>query len=131
MHPTSADWVKMLPAVSKFMQDCFPDRQRVTLLLDGEKILRTPEARTAMKQHGLSVLPNWPSNSPDLNPQENIWGWALPKLRRVEKKSDSLAVFKRRAIAMCKSYTSPEKMVPSLANRIAKCLERNGGHVGK
>ena len=36
------------------------------------------------KAHGcnVEVLPNWPPNSPDLNPIENIWGWLKGEINK-------------------------------------------------
>ena len=84
-----------------------------------------------MKDNGLRVLPKWPAHSPDLNPAENMWGWTEAKLLRVEKKTDSLPVFKRRVVEICKKYPLPAKLAPALAERIRICVERKGGHTGK
>ena len=46
------------------------------------------------KKWGLRVLKKWPPYSADLNPQENVWGWAEPELRRAEANSDTLVTFK-------------------------------------
>ena len=94
-----------------------PSRARHTLFLDGEKILRTPEAVGAMSKSGVRVLPDWPPHSPDLNPQEHMWAWAEPRLRKEEKTSDSFSVFQRRALVVCKKYPAPEKLVPGMAER--------------
>ena len=131
LHPTSEDWMKMVPRVYDFLRSCFPARAAYTLLLDGETILRTPEALDVMKKHGIRISPNWPAHSPDLNPQENMWGWVEPKLRKEEKKTDTFAVFKRRVLAVCKKYPAPEKLVPGLAQRIATCLALGRAHLGK
>lgn len=131
LYPKTEDWVKMVPRIAGFLKDCFPDRRTFTLLLDGETILRTDEAQAAMTEHGLKVLPDWPPHSPDLNPQENMWAWAEPRLRKAEKKTDSFAVFKRRVAAVCKKYPSPARLVPDLAKRIDICMKRRGAHVGK
>ena len=50
---------------------------------------------------------------------------------RVEKKTDTVPVFKRRVADTCKKYPSAAKLVPALADRIRICVERKGGHTGK
>ena len=84
----------MIPRVAGFLQAEFPDMTSHTILLDGEPLLHTDEAKTKMASNGLRVLPDWPAHSPDLNPQENVWSWAKKELRRAERKSDTFAVFK-------------------------------------
>ena len=131
LHPTNDDWIKMVPRVHDFLHACFPGRAVYTILLDGETILRTEEACESMENHGLRVLPNWPAHSPDLNPQESMWAWVEPRLRKEEKKADSFPVFKRRVLAVCKKYPGAGKLVAGLVQRIATCLARRGAHVGK
>ena len=72
-----------------FLADAFPGRSSYTLLLDGESIMRTPAAKTAMKECGVSLVSPWPPHSPDLNPQENVWAWAEKELRRKEELTDT------------------------------------------
>ena len=121
----------MARRVGPFMRLAFPSRKTNTILLDGEKLLHTDAARAAMKKEGLRPLPSWPPESPDLNPQENVWAWAEPKLRRAEAKADSFKKFKQRVVSVCQKYPSGEKLVESLAGRVERCLKLRGGSTGK
>lgn len=53
LYPTSKDWVKLFrDRVVPFLQGVFPGRQRITVLLDGEKLMHTDEAKSAMRESG-------------------------------------------------------------------------------
>ena len=117
--------------VGPFLRQVFPRQNVRRVLLDGEKIMHTPDAKAVMREEGVATLRGWPSRSPDLNPQENVWAWADDHLRKQEKKKDSIAVFKRRVVASCESYPSKLALVPSLAGRMSKCVKRRGDNIGK
>jgi transposase len=101
------------------------------MLLDGETILHTKDAKAAMREEGLAIVPRWPAHSPDLNPQENVWAWAETHLRKKEKKNDLLSTFKRRVAESCKKHPSKEVLVSSMSARIAECARRRGANIGK
>ena len=101
MRLDSKEWVKILRRrVGPFMRSAFPERSKCTILFDGETLLHTDDAKAAMRQAGLRALPAWPSHSPDLNPQENVWAWAEPHLRKAEAKADTFAKFKQRVCSV-------------------------------
>ena len=131
-YPTSSDFVKMVNnKLGPFLRTALPHRTSYKLLLDGETPMHTPEAKAALKANRISLLPDWPAHSPDLNPQENVWGWAEPQLRKTEKQTDSVATFKKRVFAICKQYPGGAKLVPGLAKRMAECIKRQGAPIGK
>lgn len=109
-----------------FLQECFPDRTRFRILLDGEKLLHAPHAKEACDEVGIELLDSWPHYSPDLNPQENVWPWVESQLRKSECKTDTFAVFKRRLLQVGKTYPDAAKLIPSMHDRIADCLRGKG-----
>ena len=90
------------------------------------------EAGAALRAKGFGcrALPGWPATSPDLNPQENVWSWAEDELRRKEKASDTLDTFTRRVLDVTKRYPSGSKLIPSMAKRVAKCIQKRGAPIG-
>ena len=59
--------------VAPFLKRCFPEKRSYRILLDGESLLRSKPAKKEMKKHSISVIPDWPPHSPQLNPQEHVW----------------------------------------------------------
>ena len=82
------------------------------------------------KHFNIKVLPHYPPNSPDLNPQENVWGWGETELRKLEKKRDTFATFEKKVLQAVSAYPGSAKLVLSMAKRIQICLDqalRGGG----
>ena len=107
----------------------FPSKRKFQILLDGEKILHKPMAKKVMDEHGVSVLPQWPKYSPDLNPQEHVWGWADKELRKMGTANDSFETFQTKVIKAVNKYPGSEKLVASMARKIATVLETNTGEM--
>ena len=101
-------------------------RRRLRILLDGEPLLHAPPAQAAFAQFGIEVLPNWPSYSPDLNPEENIWPWVLRQLRNRQHYTTSFAAFKAKVLSLVRAFPGKEKLIGSMAARLQQCKERQG-----
>ena len=123
----SEQWAKEVKKrVVPFFKKAFPGKSSFTILLDGEKLLHAPVAKAAMTAGGIKIFPGWPKYSPDLNPQENVWAWAEPKLRKSEAANDSFEVFQKKTLKAVLAYPATVKLIPSMARRCKAVVDRKG-----
>jgi hypothetical protein len=82
-----------------------------------------------IKEH-IQLIENWPSNSPDLSPIENLW--AILKLRLQEKAFATLDELK---ILMIQEWDSLEislinSLIDKIPERMELCLKQSGKQIG-
>ncbi len=80
---------------------------------------------TWFKDHGIPVL-NWPANSPDLNPIENLWGIVKRKMRYARPNN---AEELKAAIRATWALITPEqchRLIDSMPRRIAAVIQAKG-----
>ena len=129
---TTEQWVSDIKThVAPFLKKSFPSLSSYMILLDGEPLLHAPEAKAMMAKYNIKVLPGWPKYSPDLNPQENVWAWAEPKLRALEKSGDTFEKFEKHVLTAVRAYPSSSQAVGSMAKRCKLVEEAKGGMIGK
>ena len=112
--------------LAPFLKRSFPTLASFEILLDGEKLLHAPAAKKAYKDCNITTLAQGPKYSPDLNPQENVWGWAENKVRELETKNTAFPAWQHKCLEAVKAYPGKEKLVGSLAKRVSMLHDREG-----
>jgi len=76
----------------------------------------------------INILPSWPPISPDLNPNENVGGWANRKAKAAGCKNEEcrdtvLSILKGVPLEMCKALQD------SIPRRPAECIKNDGDRI--
>ena len=131
---TTEMWAKHVKTkVGPFLKKSFPSLRSYQILLDGEKLLHAPVGKTALRLQNITILPGWPKYSPDLNPQENVWAWVEPELRKREKATDTFKDFGVKVVSAVNAYpaASKLKLIPAVSRRCKAVLDRSGAMLDK
>ena len=108
-------------------------RQGITnwqLQQDGARAHTAKQTGAFFKQEGVSVLPNWPPNSPDLSWIENLWGIVDKKLRKQNYANFEEFCSELRRIWDEVPVQTLQKLEKTMRSRMQICIDRKGGHVG-
>lgn len=75
----------------------------------------------------VDILPDWPPNSPDLSPIENVWSYVQQQANKAGCKTfdEFSATVQSTFASLSKSYIN--NLFDSMKNRVEQCLERKGG----
>ena len=96
---------------------------------DGATIHQSRETQEWLKSKQISVL-EWPANSPDLNPIENLWGTLTRAVfangRQFNTKEElKTEIFKQWTLIKPRELTNFVKSIP---NRIYEVIAKHGGN---
>jgi transposase len=85
------------------------------------------EAWNQKQDAHVTLLPNWPPNSPDLNPIENLWGFMSSQINARGCKTFKEYQQELHKIAKGIPLTYFTKLVQSMPKRMAACIAAGGG----
>jgi len=100
-------------------------------LQDGAPCHKAKKVTTFLASQPFSVM-DWPGNSPDLNPIENLWSIMKRKLKEGPKLSNMAALMSNIKLIWVREVSKElcKKLARSMPSRIKQCLE-NGGQMTK
>ena len=96
---------------------------------DSAPIHRAKKVKKWMSDRNIEHL-NWPGNSPDLNPIENLWKHLKQKV--MKKHPKSLADLKETIFSVWRNELPKDlckKLALSMKTRISMVLKNKGGHI--
>ena len=92
--------------------------------MDNDPKHKSKSTQNFLASNSIKVL-SWPSQSPDLNPMENVWA---DLKRRVEIRNPKNEQELRDAIEIEWENVNTENLVNSMGRRLKECIDANGGH---
>lgn len=97
---------------------------------DGDPKHRARSTTEYMEKNGITVLEDWPAQSPDLNPIEHIWHHLKLKLSTYEKKAKGVHELWERVEKEWETFdeNTCRRYIDSMPARIKAVIDAKGGH---
>lgn len=121
-------WEKLVPETRQLFNAAGAGEP--TFLLDNAPAHAAKATKKFLADKGVQVMPNWPSNSPDLNPIENVWGIMKQQVYRQQyTKLEELKAAVLLAWAALPQSTL-RNLMAGMHKRVEKVLRLRGGYIG-
>lgn len=99
-------------------------------LLDGATPHTADSTINFLQAKGIKFLHDWPPNSPDLNPIENLWAWLKQKVYADHPTTLAAQIASLEAAWDWVPAKMLRKLMRSFNKRLRKCLRCHGEHTG-
>lgn len=108
------------------LPECFVDCNAEVFMQDGASCHTSKVIKDWMKDYSVNVIEDWPGNSPDLNPIENLWYIVKKELR--EQDTNSLPKLKAAIEEVWNNISNDilHKLVDSVPNRLKEVIKKKG-----
>src|SRR5271169_3045991 len=99
------------------------------LMEDGAPVHRSRVSGEWQQQHMVEKL-NWPPNSPDLNPIENVWKILKDAVQHYRKRPRTLEEMNKALQEEWKAFSPRifERLLQSMQERMEDVIKNHGGH---
>ena len=106
------------------------DQSKTIFMQDNDPKHKAKSVMYWLEEHDFSVL-DWPAQSPDLNPIENVWSQVKRRLARFEQPPSSLAELWERTNQIFYEITEDEcaSLYESMPRRMAALIKAKGGWI--
>ena len=105
-------------------------RRNFVFMQDNAPIHVSRSTKAWLRRKNIPLL-DWPANSPDLNPMENLWGILVRRIYSENKQYQSVGELKMAIVAAWQSVEQEviDNLVLSMDNRIFQVINLNGGPI--
>ena len=84
------------------------------------------QAKEWIKKNKVKEILDWPPNSPDLNPIENVWGIIKRELQKENISKRSILINRIKEIYINIPYKYIENIVESFVTTLQRCIDFEG-----
>ena len=115
---------RYIPKIKELVQDPF------IIIKDNASYHCSQQTKEWIKKNKVKEILDWPPNSPDLNPIENVWGIIKRELQKENISKRSILINRIKEIYENIPYKYIENIVESFVTRLQRCIDLEGDRTG-